>query len=279
MLINAIIILFLGIIEGITEWMPISSTGHMMVFNALFPLNVTPKFMDVFLYVIQLGAILAVVVVLWKKMWPFRKKTPEHSIVKKPVLINWGKVALACVPGVIAERLVGDNIPDSPWLIAAMLIFYGAAFIVLEYWNAKRTPKYRRLFDIPWLVALGIGLFQVLAIVPGTSRSGATIIGALLLGVSRTAAVEFTFFLAVPVMVGMSGLKIFEYLKDGRFTGEQIFYLVLGAVIAFAVSLLVIRMVLNYIKKHDFKIFGWYRIGFGVLLLLLLLFVPSLFPA
>ena len=267
-ILDAIKAFFLGIIEGVTEWLPVSSTGHMLIFDALFPMGVSAEFKEVFLCVIQLGAICAVVLLFWNRMWPFQKREEGKPLVKKTVVINWLKVALACVPGVIAEFLIGDLIPETPAVIAAMLILYGAVFIVLETWNAKRKPTTRKMNDITWLTALEIGLFQILAVVPGTSRSGATIIGALLLGVSRTAAVEFTFFLAVPVMLGMSGLKLVKY--GFAFSGAEIAYLLIGVIVAFVVSLLVIRAMLNFIRKHNFKPFGYYRIALGALILLLL---------
>lgn len=274
---DAIKIFFLGVIEGITEWLPISSTGHMLLFDAFFPLNVTEEFKEVFLYVIQLGAILAVLLLFWKRMWPFRLPKQGRPLVKMPVIRTWLKVAVACIPGAIAEFVIGDLVPETMPVIAAMLILYGIVFIVLELWNAKRTPSIRKLSEIDYKTALIIGLFQVLAVVPGTSRSGMTIIAALLLGVSRVAAVEFSFFVAVPVMLGMSAIKV---LKHGlSFTGAELAYLLIGMAVAFAVSLLVIRAVLNYIKRHDFKVFGYYRIALGALILLLVLMLPELLAA
>ena len=268
---NAIKVLILGIIEGITEWLPVSSTGHMLLLNGLWPLkNVSDGFWDTFQYMIQLGAILAVVILFWKRMWPFRKPQEGKSAVKMPVIRTWLKVVVACIPGAIAEFLIGDKIPETMPVIAAMLILYGVVFIVLEIWNAKRAPTMQRMGEIDYKTALIIGLFQVLAVVPGTSRSGMTIIAALLMGVSRIAAVEFSFFIAVPVMLGMSAIKL---IKGGfAFSGAEIVYLLLGMIVAFAVSLIVIRPILNYIKKHDFKVFGYYRIGLGILIILLLVF-------
>ena len=276
---NLVKAFLLGILEGITEWLPISSTGHMLLFNGLWPMkNVSEGFWDSFLYMIQLGAIIAVVILFWKRMWPFRKPAgPEEaqengkklSWIKMPVIRTWIKVVIACIPGAIAEFLIGDKIPESMPIIASMLILYGIIFIVLEIWNAKRQPKILKMSGIDYKTALLIGLCQVLAVVPGTSRSGMTIIAALLLGVSRVAAVEFSFFIAVTVMLGMSAIKL---IKGGfAFTGAEFLYLLIGMLVAFFVSLLVIRPILSYIKKHDFKIFGYYRIGLGLLIFLLLI--------
>ncbi len=279
-LLNLVKTFLLGILEGVTEWLPVSSTGHMLLMNRLWPLqNVSESFWETFLYTIQLGAILAVVLLFWKRMWPFRKpaataEEPPHDEklpgwIKMPVVRTWVKVVIACIPGAIAEFLIGDKIPESMPVIAAMLILYGIVFIVLELVFAKRQPMIQRMSGIDYKTALLIGLFQVLAVVPGTSRSGMTIIAALLLGVSRVAAVEFSFFIAVPVMLGMSALKL---IKGGfDLTGAELVYLLAGMLVAFAVSLFVIRPILRYIKKHDFKIFGWYRIGLGLLIFLLLI--------
>ena len=268
-ILNAIKVFILGVIEGVTEWLPVSSTAHMLLFNGLWPLkNVSEGFWDTFQYMIQLGAILAVVILFWKRMWPFRKPQEGKSAVKMPVVRTWIKVVIACIPGAIAEFVLGDKVPETMPVIAAMLILYGVVFIVLEIWNAKRTPTMQRIGEIDYKTALIIGLFQVLAVVPGTSRSGMTIIAALLLGVSRVAAVEFSFFVAVPVMLGMSALKL---IKGGfAFSGAEIVYLLLGMIVAFVVSLLVIRPILNFIKTHDFKPFGIYRIALGVLIFILL---------
>ena len=267
-ILNAIKVFILGVIEGVTEWLPVSSTAHMLLFNGLWPLkNVSAGFWDTFQYMIQLGAILAVVILFWKRMWPFRKPQEGKSAVKMPVVRTWIKVVIACIPGAIVELLLGDKVPETMPVIAAMLILYGVVFILLELWNARRTPTMKRMGEIDYKTALIIGLFQVLAVVPGTSRSGMTIIAALLMGVSRVAAVEFSFFVAVPVMLGMSAIKL---IKGGfAFSGAEIVYLLLGMIVAFVVSLLVIRPILNFIKTHDFKPFGIYRIALGVLIFLL----------
>lgn len=264
-------VIFLGIIEGITEWLPISSTGHMLLVDEFIHLNMSTAFKEMFFVVIQLGAILAVVVMFWKKMFPFQLKDKTQPMIKKNTFILWLKVIIACIPGAVITILFDDYIEAHlhiPMVIATTLIVYGLAFIVIEIWNRKQVPITQGLEDISYKTAFLIGMFQVLSIIPGTSRSGATIIGALLLGVSRVAAAEFTFFLAVPVMFGLSAIKI---LKFGiSFTSIEFLFLVIGMITAFVVSVLVIKFFIGYIKKHDFKIFGWYRIVLGILVILLL---------
>lgn len=260
--------IFLGIVEGITEWLPISSTGHMLLVDEFIHLNMSAAFKDMFFVVIQLGAILAVVVLFWNKMFPFQFKDKSQPIIKKGTFSLWFKVVVACIPGAAVTLLFDDYIEahlHTPVVIAAALIFYGIAFILIENWNKKRTPRVKELSEITYQTAFMIGLFQVLSIIPGTSRSGATIIGALLIGVSRVAAAEFTFFLAVPVMLGLSIIKI---LKFGfAFTSAELLILIIGMVVAFTVSVVVIRFLMSYIKKHDFKVFGWYRIALGAIVL------------
>lgn len=257
-----------GIVEGITEWLPISSTGHMILLNEFVTLNVSEDFWEMFLVVVQLGAILAVVLLFWNKIFPFRFQ--EKPVVQKDIFVLWFKILVACVPAAIVG-LAFDDVLDAlfynPWCVAIALIVFGVAFILIENRNKKMTPKITELDAITYRTALMIGIFQLLAAVfPGTSRSGATIVGALLIGVSRTVAAEFTFFLAIPVMLGASLLKL---LKFGfSFTGEEIVILVVGMAVAFAVSVAVIRFLMGYIKKHDFKVFGWYRIVLGALVLL-----------
>ena len=263
-------VVFLGIIEGITEWLPISSTGHMLLVDEFLQLSASDEFKEMFFVVIQLGAILAVVLLFWKKMWPFRLgENKKTVVVRKKVFSVWFKVTLACVPGAIVTLLFDDFIEahlHTPFVIAAALIVYGVAFIVVEKHNQTRKPSIRKLSEIDYKTALLIGLFQVLSIIPGTSRSGATIIGALIIGVSRTAGAQFTFFLAVPVMFGLSFIKL---LKFGlAFTGTELAILLVGSVSAFLVSLLVIKFLMNYIKKHDFTVFGWYRIALGIVVML-----------
>ena len=275
LIIEILKVIFLGIVEGITEWLPISSTGHMLLVDEFIQLNASEEFKEMFFFVIQLGAILAVVAMFCNKMWPFKKKGtddgihPVNSVIKKDIFNLWFKVVVACIPGAVVTILFDDYIEKylhTPVVIALTLIFYGIAFIIIERWNKKRTSKVSSLTDITYKTAFLIGLFQVLSIIPGTSRSGATIIGALLIGVSRVAAAEFTFFLAVPVMFGMSALKM---LKLGfAMSPEEFFLLIIGMVVAFFVSVLVIKFLMDYIKKHDFQVFGWYRIILGILVLI-----------
>mgnify|MGYP003103439853 CR=1 FL=1 len=272
-------VIFLGIVEGITEWLPISSTGHMLLVDEFIKMNVSSDFKEMFFVVIQLGAILAVVVMFWNKMCPFKRKDTEDginkkgSILKKDIWSLWFKVVVACIPGAVVTIAFDDFIEahlHTPTVIAITLIFYGIAFIIVERWNKTRTPKINTLSDITYKTAFIIGLFQVLSIIPGTSRSGSTIIGSLLIGVSRVAAAEFTFFLAVPVMFGLSFIKL---LKFGLlFTVSELSILLVGMAVAFFVSLLVIKFLMGYIKKHDFQIFGWYRIILGAVVLVYFLF-------
>ncbi len=261
-------VIILGIVEGVTEWIPISSTGHMLLVDEFIHMNMTEEFKEMFFYVIQLGAILAVVILFWKKMWPFQTKDKVKPFVKKNTFATWIKVVIACIPGTIVTLLFDDYIEahlHTPTVIAIALIFYGVLFIVIENWNKKRTPKTMELDDISYKTAFLIGLFQVLSIIPGTSRSGATIIGALILGVSRVAAAEFTFFLAVPVMIGMSGIKIIKF--GLHFSSAEVIILAVGCIVAYLTSVLVIKFLMSYIKKKDFKLFGWYRIVLGIIVL------------
>lgn len=262
-------VVFLGIVEGITEWLPISSTGHMLLVDEFITLDASDSFKDMFFVIIQLGAILAVVTIFWNKMWPFQMKDKTQSVFKKDTWSMWFKTVVACIPGAVVTLLFDDFIEahlHTAVVISIALIFYGIAFIVIENWNKTRTPKVESLSDITYKTAFLIGMFQVLSIIPGTSRSGATIIGALLLGVSRIAAAEFTFFLAVPVMFGLSALKLIKFGLS--FTSAELAILIIGCVVAYLVSILVIKFLMRYIKKHDFKIFGWYRIVLGVIVLL-----------
>ncbi len=261
-------VIFLGIVEGITEWLPISSTGHMLLVDEFIRLDMTDSFKEMFFVVIQLGAILAVVLLFWKKMFPFQFKDKTQPVVRKDIFSLWFKVVAACIPGAVVTLLFDDYVDahfHTPLVIAIALIFYGFAFILIENWNKKRKVRVESLNDITYQTAFLIGLFQVLAIIPGTSRSGATIIGALLIGVSRVAAAEFTFFLAVPVMFGWSLIKLIKF--GFAFSAQELCALGLGCVVAFAVSVVVIRFLMGYIKKHDFKVFGWYRIILGGIVL------------
>lgn len=257
---------FLGIVEGITEWLPISSTGHMLLVDEFLQLNMSEEFKEMFFVVIQLGAILAVVSVFFKRMIPF--EISNGLKIKKDTFALWIKVVIACVPGAIVTLLFDDFIESrlhTPVVIALTLIIYGVAFIIIENAAKNKTPKTNQLEMISYKQALLIGLFQVLSIIPGTSRSGSTIIGALLIGVSRVAAAEFTFFLAVPVMFGLSALKLLDF--GFSFTGDELVILLVGCVTAFAVSLGVVKFLMSYIKKKDFKVFGVYRIILGALVL------------
>lgn len=263
--------IFLGIVEGITEWLPISSTGHMILVDEFLKLNVTDAFKEMFMVVIQLGAIMAVVVLYFHKLNPFSpKKTAKE---KKSTFILWVKVAIACVPAAIIGLLFDDIIDKifyNAWVVAAMLIIYGVLFIIIENWNKDKEPKIRTLKQLTYKTAMMIGIFQLLALIPGTSRSGATIIGAILIGTSREVAAEFTFFLAIPVMFGASLLKL---LKFGfAFTGAEIGILIVGCITAFIVSIFAIKFLMQYIKKNDFKAFGWYRIILGILVLAYFIF-------
>ena len=265
-------VIFLGIIEGITEWLPVSSTGHMLIVDAFLTLKESAEFKEMFFVVIQLGAIMAVVVLFWNKMFPFQFKDKTKPKIRKDVFSIWFKTIIACIPGAVITLLFDDWFEahfSSPIVISIMLIVYGVLFIIVETLNKKREPKVNDISEISYLTALYIGLFQVLSIIPGTSRSGATIIGALIIGVSRTAAAEFTFFLAVPVMLGYSLLKLVKF--GFNFTGNQLVLLLVGMVVAFAVSLFVIKFLLSFIKKNDFKVFGYYRIGLGALIIILAL--------
>ena len=256
-------VVLIGIVEGITEWLPISSTGHMLLVDELITLNVSEAFKEMFIVVIQLGAILAVVVMFWGRMFPLRFK--EKPTIKKDVCSIWLKVIVACIPSIVLGLLLDEFLEQhfgNAVTIAIMLIVYGAAFIVIERWNKKRTARIEEIYEIDYKTALMIGLFQVLAMIPGTSRSGATIIGALLIGVSRTAAAEFTFFLAVPTMFGASALKLLKFGFD--FTSAELIMLITGSAVAFGVSLLAVRFLMSYIKKRDFSVFGWYRIALGL---------------
>lgn len=258
-----------GIIEGITEWLPISSTGHMILAEEFIKLNVTPEFWKMFLVVIQLGAILAVVLLYFRKLNPFAlSKTSEE---KKQTWFLWFKVAVACIPAAVIGILFEDQIDmflDNSWVVALMLILYGIFFILIEMRNKKASIT--ELKNLTYKTALIIGIFQVLALIPGTSRSGATILGAMLIGTSREIAAEFTFFLAIPVMFGASLLKI---LKFGlAFTSMEASILAIGMITAFIVSVIAIKFLMSYIKKNDFKVFGYYRIVLGLLVFAYFLF-------
>lgn len=258
-----------GIVEGITEWLPISSTGHMIILNDIITMNVSKEFWDMFLVVIQLGAIMAVVVLFWNKIFPFDLNKHKKSIIKMDVMNLWFKILVACIPAAIVGLLFDDILEKylyNSTVVATMLILFGIGFIIIENKNKDSNARVNDLTSISYKDAFIIGVFQLIAaIFPGTSRSGATILGGIAIGISRTIAAEFTFFLAIPVMFGASLLKI---LKFGfAFTGTELVILLVGMFTAFIVSVLAIRFLMGYIKKHDFKIFGWYRIILGIIIL------------
>jgi len=261
-------VIFLGIVEGITEWLPISSTGHMILVDEFIKLDISIEFKEFFFVVIQLGAIMAVVFVFWKKLFPFNFSNNGNGFIITSKFVLWMKIIVACLPAGIIGILFDDWFDKYfyNWqVVALMLIVYGVLFIVVENRNTNKKPKITSLEDLDFKTALMIGLIQVLAIIPGTSRSGATIIGAMLIGVSRYAATEFTFYLAIPVMFGASLVKLVKF--GFAFTSNEILILLIGLVTAFLVSILAIKFLLGYIKKKDFKVFGYYRIALGILVI------------
>ena len=274
-------VVLLGIVEGLTEWLPISSTGHMLLLDEIFPLALREEFKEMFFVVIQLGAILAVLVFFWKTLLPFRMEKGEKTrlVTDMGSLKLWSKVLIACLPAAIIGVLFDDFLEEhlhTPLIIALMLILYGVAFIVVENRNRSRELPIKTTEELTYKQALLIGAFQTLSLIPGTSRSGATILGALLVGVSRPAGAEFSFFLAIPIMFGASALKLLKFFLDGGgFVGAEIWYLLIGAAVAFAVSLAAIKFLTNFVKTHDFKVFGWYRIVLGAVVIAYLV-IPSL---
>ena len=290
-LIDLLKVILLGIVEGITEWLPVSSTGHMLLVDAIpqLTLTATEAFKEMFFVVIQLGAILAVVVLFWNKLFPWKRETVAESsetpsgvqkriTTDKNILSLWGKVLVACVPAGVIGILFDDVLETylhTPLVISLTLIIYGVAFIVVENCNKNKDLPLKTTTEITYKHALIIGAFQVLSLIPGTSRSGATILGALLIGVARPAGAEFTFFLAIPVMAGASAIKMLKFLMgSGGFTGAEIGYLLIGAVVAFAVSLIAIKFLMKFVQKHDFKVFGWYRIALGAVVIATLVLPP-----
>lgn len=267
--------IFLGIVEGITEWLPVSSTGHLILADEFIQLGVSDAFKEMFDVVIQLGAILAVVVIFWNKLWPFQNDRRAQGLerwCRMDVWQMWFRVFVAVLPSVVLGLPLDDWLTKhfhNPPVIAVMLILYGVLFIWMENTIGKQRPRVKRINQINYRIALFIGVFQVLSLIPGTSRSGATILGAMLIGCSRTIAAEFTFFLAVPTMFGASLLKIVKFLLENEkgFTGSEVVILLVGMVTAFVVSLACIRFLMNFVKKHDYKVFGWYRIALGVVVL------------
>ncbi len=261
-----------GIIQGITEWLPISSTGHLILAENFFPMSVSDAFWKMFLVLIQLGSILAVVVLFFHKLNPFSPTKDKQA--KTDTWQMWFKVAIGCIPAAVVGYLLDDFISakmDNPLVVSITLILYGILFIVIE--NAHRKPRIRKFNDLTYLHAFAIGAFQMLALIPGTSRSGATILGAMLLGTSRILAAEYSFFLAIPVMFGASGLKLvkFFFKEHMTFTSLELWILIVGMLVSFIVSLFAIKYLMNFIKKHDFKPFGYYRITLGIIILLLAL--------
>lgn len=288
-------VLLLGIVEGITEWLPISSTGHLILVDEFVKMNQSDAFMEMFNVVIQLGAIMAVVVLYWEKLWPFhsKKNAPAQNQFSKTAdagfaktlqvfcnnychmdkIILWLKIVFACIPAMVIGLPFDDWMEEhfhNATVVALALIIYGVIFIVIENYNKKRTPNINTLTELSFKDAFLIGVFQVLSLVPGTSRSGSTIIGGILIGASREIAAEFTFFLAIPVMFGASFIKL---LKFGlAFTGTELAVLIVGMITAFVISIFAIKFLMGYIKKHDFKVFGWYRIILGIIVLLYFIF-------
>ena len=261
-----------GIVEGITEWLPVSSTGHMIILDEFVKLDCTPEFLEMFLVVIQLGAILAVIILFWNKIFPFQFKDKTKPVIEMDKIWLWLKIVVACIPAGMVVVLGLDEVCEEKFYhavpVAIALIVFGIAFIVIERRNKGKKAKVNTLEEITFQTAFLIGMFQLIAaLFPGTSRSGATIVGALMIGVSRTVSSEFTFFLAIPVMLGASLLKL---LKFGfAFTGMELAVLAVGTIVAFVVSIIVIKFLMDYIKKHDFQVFGWYRIALGALVILL----------
>lgn len=288
-------IIFLGIVEGITEWLPISSTGHLILVDALWKTENHPVLTEAFMtklfdVVIQLGAIIAVLVLFWHKLWPFHTKARRRqrswfreasdnrfvcgvqcfcdNYCYMDKIVMWLKIAVSCLPAMLIGLPLNDWLDKhfyNPTVVALMLLLYGAGFLFVERYNRSRKPRVNSIAALRWSDALLIGVFQVLALIPGTSRSGATILGGILIGTSREVAAEYTFFLAVPVMFGASLLKI---VKFGAISGTELGVLLVGMAVAFGVSILAIRFLMGYIRKHDFTAFGWYRIGLGLLVLL-----------
>jgi len=260
-----------GIVEGITEWLPVSSTGHMIILDEFIKLDCTPEFLEMFLVVIQLGAILAVVLLFWNKIFPFQFRDKDKPVIEMDKIMLWLKIVVACIPAAVVGILFDDVFEALFYhasCVALALIVFGVAFIIVERRNKGRRAKVRKLDDITFQTAFIIGIFQLIAAVfPGTSRSGATIVGALLIGVSRRVAAEFTFFLAIPVMFGASLLKLVKF--GFSFTTMEAGVLIIGMLVSFFVSVFVIRFLMDYIKRHDFQIFGWYRIVLGAVVIAL----------
>ncbi len=265
-------VILIGVVEGVTEWLPISSTGHMLLLDQVIKLKSSPEFKEMFFVVIQLGAILAVIYMYWDKLWPFKRQTKDGQgtiTVNKKIISLWIRVIIATLPAANIGLLLDDWMDEhmhKPWIIAIFLILYGVWFIWVEERNRHRRPRVKKLLKVTYLDAVKIGLFQCLSIIPGTSRSGATIIGGLETGLSRRVAAEYTFFMGIPIMFGWSVVKLIKF--GFHYTFFEFFELILGMVVAFTVSLLVIKFLMDYIKKHNFKLFGYYRIVLGALVLI-----------
>ena len=260
----------LGVVEGITEWLPISSTGHMILIDEFLELEVSDAFLEMFLVVIQLGAILAVPFLFWDRLWPLTKKKSDEE--KKGIINLWGKVIVGAIPAAVLGLLLDDLLDMYLYnyiVVAIALIVYGVLFILVEKIKAEKKYSIDSAEDLSYTDALKIGAFQCLSLIPGTSRSGSTILGGMLTGVSRKASAEFSFFMAIPIMLGASGLKILKFILEGvTATGEEILLLLVGIVVSFLVSFFVIRFLMDFVKRHDFKIFGYYRIALGVVVII-----------
>lgn len=272
MFIDVLKSILFGIVEGITEWLPVSSTGHMIILESLLDVKETfgSAFWDLFLVVIQLGAIIAVIICFFSKLWPFGSSKPKE--VKKNTWMIWLKVLIACLPAAVIGLIFDDWLDEHLYnsiTVSITLIIYGILFIVIEIFNKKREFKINDITEMSLSTALIIGCVQLLALIPGTSRSGVTILGAMLIGCNRTVSAEFSFFLSIPVMLGASLLKAVKFFMDNTITTDQIIFLLVGVVVAFIVSMLVIKFLMKYIKKHDFKVFGIYRIILGIILIIL----------
>lgn len=260
-------VIVLGMVEGFTEWLPISSTGHLILINQLIHLDVSPEFMEMFRVVIQLGAILAVVMLYFDRLNPLSRS--KRGDQRRVALILWSKIIVACVPAAILGKLLDDWMDAHLYnglVVSIMLVVYGILFILIENRNQTSKPQITKMWQLNYQTALYIGMFQVLALIPGTSRSGVTILGAVILGCSRAVAAEFSFFVGIPVMLGASLLKLAKF--GFRFSNAEILYLVLGMAVAFLVSLYSIRFLMSWVKKNDFKVFGYYRIVLGVIVLI-----------
>lgn len=270
-------IIIMGIVEGITEWLPISSTGHLILVEEFLAMDLRPEFWNIFVYVIQLGAILAVVWIYFDRLNPFSSHKDAHQ--KRTTWETWFKVVIGCVPAGVIGLSLNDYVEShfQNWLVVALaLILYGIAFILVENRNQGRTAPIQNIQDLTYTKAFQIGLFQALSVIPGTSRSGSSILGATILGTSRPLAADFSFFMSIPIMFGMTVLKLGKaFLKGFHFTGAELGLLILGMVVAYIVSILTIRFLLHYIQKNDFKVFGWYRIGLGLVVVLYFAFFAA----